>query len=124
MKHLHLDKAFMKATRSEALIAQNGCCHYCCAPLCQLTVTADHKLPRSRGGKDARSNIAAACFDCNQTKGRMTEGQFFSAIKKPPSPDMPFHLMRVWMRRKVFLQTHRSCAKLDKLFLSQPLSDS
>lgn len=31
--------------------------------------TVDHKIPRSRGGTDAWSNLVLACLECNEGKG-------------------------------------------------------
>lgn len=31
--------------------------------------TADHRTPYSQGGSDSRSNLAAACFECNNKRG-------------------------------------------------------
>lgn len=35
----------------------------------------DHVVPRSLGGGDERSNLAAACYRCNEYKGAKTHGQ-------------------------------------------------
>jgi 5-methylcytosine-specific restriction endonuclease McrA len=47
-----------------------GCCYYCGAPGLDLQV--DHKIPKSRGGTDARGNLVAACRNCNSAKGNRT----------------------------------------------------
>lgn len=36
----------------------------------QLAVTADHVRPLSRGGTNCRSNIVAACQQCNGARDR------------------------------------------------------
>ncbi|MEZ0169903.1 HNH endonuclease [Microvirga sp. TS319] len=109
-------KAYIKVCRQNALHRQGGLCHYCDTPLTSETVTADHKHPRAKGGRHTSMNIAAACSDCNNAKGNMTEGQFFKAVKKPPSATTPFPIMLAWMRRKLNTQTKRSSRRLDKQF--------
>jgi 5-methylcytosine-specific restriction endonuclease McrA len=61
--------------------AQSGRCYYCDAEItfyrkksnsCEI----DHKIPVSRGGEDAVSNLVAACRPCNQLKRAMTEDEF------------------------------------------------
>lgn len=43
-------------------------CFYCSAPLGWGDATIDHKIPLSRGGTDAWTNIVVACLNCNQAK--------------------------------------------------------
>lgn len=133
MRHQpHISAAFrgkqeslcLKLYRQDALQDQCGSCHYCYTPLTPRTATADHKLPRSKGGRNTRENIAASCRDCNGAKGDMTEGRFFAVLKKPPTADMPFPIMLAWMRRKVNLQMKRSCRRMDRLFdLAKPAAE-
>ena len=32
------------------------------------TLTAEHLVPRSKGGRNTKDNIVAACLRCNQTR--------------------------------------------------------
>ena len=41
--------------------------HY--ARLASNQATADHVVPRSKGGDDSDSNLVVACFKCNYEKG-------------------------------------------------------
>ena len=41
-----------------------GTCRYCGGP----ATTADHVIPKSRGGSDDPSNLVAACRSCNSAK--------------------------------------------------------
>ena len=49
-------------------------CEYCktSSRLIGMPLTIDHVLPRSLGGDDARRNLAAACYRCNEFKGGKT----------------------------------------------------
>jgi 5-methylcytosine-specific restriction protein A len=51
---------------SAAVLARDG---YQCAYCGGLATTADHVVPRSRGGSDDPSNLVAACRRCNSRKG-------------------------------------------------------
>ena len=45
-----------------------GICHYCGRAFAPSALTMDHIVPMIRGGKSVKSNIAAACKDCNSRK--------------------------------------------------------
>lgn len=47
-------------------------CHYCERTLTSQQKTADHVLPRSRGGRHVRENIVIACRSCNCSKSART----------------------------------------------------
>lgn len=44
-------------------------CGYCACDLTRQTVTRDHIVPKSQGGKTCNSNLIACCRGCNQRKG-------------------------------------------------------
>jgi 5-methylcytosine-specific restriction endonuclease McrA len=54
-----------------------GPCHYCGQP----AFTMDHKIPKVRGGSNARSNLLLACAPCNRLKGDMSYDQFLELLK-------------------------------------------
>lgn len=39
-------------------------------------ITFDHKVPISKGGLDELSNFGLAHYECNQSKGNMSEEEF------------------------------------------------
>ncbi|MEO1353831.1 MAG: HNH endonuclease [Cyanobacteria bacterium J06635_15] len=49
-------------------------CEYCktSSRLIGMPLVIDHVLPQSLGGDDARRNLAAACYRCNEFKGSKT----------------------------------------------------
>jgi len=76
--------------RLSAFKKQNGCCYYCGAFMWienpekfasehsislknadKLQCTAEHLVARCDGGKNAASNIVAACKHCNSMRHRM-----------------------------------------------------
>jgi 5-methylcytosine-specific restriction endonuclease McrA len=49
------------------------CCHYCGT---QTTLTMDHVIPLSKGGKHIKENIVPACLPCNLKKGTKLLDEF------------------------------------------------
>jgi len=47
---------------------QKGVCHYCLNPVGRESLTMDHVVPLSRGGKTTKGNIVPACKTCNNKK--------------------------------------------------------
>jgi hypothetical protein len=77
----------LRKLRQSAAIQQNHLCYYCCFPMWHddsedflrdqqlpiqftkyLQCTAEHLVARQDNGKDAASNIVAACFWCNSMR--------------------------------------------------------
>ena len=57
---------------------QQGRCFYCNNPMKVFLetkdptpnyATFDHKIPKSKGGKNTQDNIVLACWKCNRSKG-------------------------------------------------------
>lgn len=62
-------------------------CMYCGQELSRLSLTRDHVLPRSRGGKDLWTNVVSACKPCNQRKGaRLPEEANMPLLAVPFKP--------------------------------------
>ena len=62
-------------------------CMYCGQELSRLSLTRDHVLPRSRGGKDTWTNVVSACKPCNQRKGaRLPEEANMPLLAVPFQP--------------------------------------
>jgi hypothetical protein len=51
-------------------------CPYCNRPIDVLSMSPDHRIPVSRGGSLALSNLDAICADCNRLKGALTGKEF------------------------------------------------
>jgi len=51
-------------------------CRYCNCALSKFYATLDHVIPRSKGGPDLFTNLAACCPDCNYAKDDKSAVQF------------------------------------------------
>ena len=83
------------ALTNPALFARDGhLCMYCGRALSRSTLTRDHVLPVSRGGRDTWENVVAACFPCNSRKGCRTPQQAgMPLLAVPYRPSWVEHLI-------------------------------
>lgn len=109
-----LNRSFLKVYREESLKEHDGKCTFCYEPLTYKNVTADHRKAQVKGGTHRKDNITAACFECNQTKGSMSESAYRKAIKSPSGRNIYF--LMAWSRRKINLQTDRSINNIKTYF--------
>ena len=65
------------------------CCVYC-GDDNRKTLTLDHVIPQSKGGKDAWDNLVTACRRCNSEKSDLTLEEYGKEI---PQPRRPHYLM-------------------------------
>ena len=64
------------ALTNTALFARDGSlCMYCGKEYGRHSLTRDHVMPISRGGRDIWENVVCACFHCNSRKGGRTPQQ-------------------------------------------------
>ena len=74
-----------RMSRGALLRRDNYRCAYCEKRLNYLTVTKDHVMPSSRGGKDIWENIVSCCFPCNNYKGDRTPEEAGLTLKRVPT---------------------------------------
>ena len=87
----HKEAAFSK---KNILRRDNFTCQYCGSNSNSLTV--DHILPKSRGGKSNWSNVVVACKPCNVKKGNLTPSEKGMRLhKKPSKPDFPWPFFQI-----------------------------
>ncbi len=48
-----------------------GRCHYCGVAVAAKSMTMDHIVPISRGGKSTKGNVVPACKECNNRKKQL-----------------------------------------------------
>ncbi len=70
-KHVAREKIRAKEVQKtnwwKARIAK-GICHYCKREFDPSSLTMDHVVPLSRGGKSTRGNLVPSCKNCNNNK--------------------------------------------------------
>ena len=61
---------------------QEGLCNGCKTQFPFRNMTVDHIVPKSQGGTDHEDNLQLLCGACNSTKGRGTQAELVSRLKK------------------------------------------
>lgn len=70
----------------------NGHCAYCGKHIGKDVMTADHIIPKSKGGGNADANLLPACKPCNLLKGDKTLEEFRKVFfKAHPHPEKRFY---------------------------------
>ena len=73
-------RAWRVAARNRS---ESSSCFYCGVGFSDLVTssqrTVDHRVPSSRGGSNALSNLVFACYACNQRKRDLPEGDFVTS---------------------------------------------
>lgn len=70
-EHIKREKAKARELRGSAWWKRKkskGVCYYCGRKVGPGSLTMDHIVPLSRGGKSTKSNIVPACKECNNKK--------------------------------------------------------
>lgn len=62
--------------KAQIIREQGGFCFYCPTKLRPSFITLDHVLPASRGGKLDKTNVVAACRNCNFEKANLTMNEY------------------------------------------------
>lgn len=69
-------------------------------------ITADHFIPRSKGGHNSKDNIVAACKDCNTIKADIVFKNFKEArrhimeLRKEKGLPIPIYIIKTFMKEK------------------------
>jgi len=84
-------------TKDNVYIRDNYTCGYCGQKLNKRTITLDHIIPKSKGGKDSWENCVSACKDCNERKGdKFLHDTDMQLHLKPRQPNLlDFIIMRL-----------------------------
>jgi 5-methylcytosine-specific restriction endonuclease McrA len=76
-------------TRFNVFLRDHWQCQYCGGSFDTPSLTFDHVIPRSRGGRTTWENIVAACKDCNLAKGSMLPDECdMHPLSKPVEPSI------------------------------------
>lgn len=72
----------VRFTRHNVFLRDNHECAYCGKSMRSLTI--DHVMPLSRGGRDEWTNVVASCFSCNHRKGPRTPQEAHMPLRHAP----------------------------------------
>jgi 5-methylcytosine-specific restriction endonuclease McrA len=83
-------------TKKNVLLRDDYTCGYCSQRGDRATMTVDHVVPRSQGGRSTWVNLVAACASCNGRKRDRTPEQARMPIQKRPHEPrfIPFVVVR------------------------------
>ena len=84
-----------RMSKGALLKRDNYRCAYCKKKLNHLTVTKDHVMPSSRGGKDIWENVVCSCFNCNNYKGNRTPEEAGMKIYSVPFKPRHMHSYKI-----------------------------
>lgn len=93
----HNAKGFQDEVRlkRETLLYRDWhCCIFCEEPLTLNTITIDHIVPRSKGGKHKWENVGAACKHCNEAKGNHMPVGRWKPKREPYKPSF-FQMLEI-----------------------------
>lgn len=100
-----IEHVFLKMYRWDSFSQTSGICSYCETRLSRGQATADHSIPRSRGGATSRKNIVMCCEGCNKAKGSLSAGKFRNLLncRALPAEDAAqnSHLVMAWIRARL-----------------------
>jgi 5-methylcytosine-specific restriction endonuclease McrA len=68
--------------RQKILEDSDNICFYCGGKYDTRYLHIDHKIPKSRGGSNKKSNLVVACQKCNLLKGTLTIEEFLKKAEK------------------------------------------
>ena len=100
------------ALTNTALFARDAnLCLYCGKEYGRHSLTRDHVMPVSRGGRDVWENVVCACFHCNSRKGGRTPQQAgMPLLAVPYRPSWVEHLIlsnrHILADQMAFLKNH------------------
>jgi 5-methylcytosine-specific restriction endonuclease McrA len=76
--------ALVRCTRKNVLLRDRHQCQYCGVQCRPGTITIDHIVPLSRGGRTVWENVVAACHTCNRRKGDQTPERVGLKLSRQP----------------------------------------
>jgi len=83
-------------SKRNVMVRDNFTCVYCGS---KESLTIDHVLPVSRGGKSNFENCVTACKKCNSTKGNHTPSEVHMFLRKKPYAPTISEFIRMRMEK-------------------------
>lgn len=75
----NLSEHFTSSDVENLLVEQQGLCYYCSSDISE-GYHIEHKTPLSRGGTDTKDNLCLSCKQCNWSKGKKTEEEYYKYV--------------------------------------------
>jgi 5-methylcytosine-specific restriction endonuclease McrA len=85
-QYVRIPRNKLRPSKKNLIIRDEKICQYCTVKLNDETLTIDHILPKSRGGKNVWENMVCCCLGCNRKKGNKTSIEAKMPLIKPPKP--------------------------------------
>lgn len=83
----HKSDKKVRFSRHNVFWRDNFLCQYCETKHAASSLTIDHVLPQSRGGKTTWDNVVSSCSPCNTKKGnKLPHEANMKLLKKPVQP--------------------------------------
>ena len=79
-----IPKETVKFNRRNVFLRDDYACQYCGDQFKSHSLSLDHVMPRSRGGKMTWENIVSACHKCNVRKANRTPREAGMSLSAPP----------------------------------------
>ena len=87
LKEYVVPQRYPAFTRFNVFLRDYFTCQYCYERYAVKSLTFDHIIPKSQGGKTTWENVVSACTKCNFKKGnRLLEKTDMYLLKKPSQP--------------------------------------
>ena len=113
----YIGRATPPLTNRELFLRDANLCMYCGNKHRPVSLTRDHVVPLSKGGKDLWSNVVTACRNCNIRKGNRTpENSHMPLLAIPYIPNWAEYLAlsnrKILADQMEFLKTQFSGRKI------------
>lgn len=82
--YINVPSRSYKLSKRNIFIRDNFQCQYCLKYFSQFSLTVDHVMPASRGGKTSWDNLVAACKKCNNKKDNKTPEEAGMPLRNNP----------------------------------------
>jgi 5-methylcytosine-specific restriction endonuclease McrA len=107
----------MPLTKKNVLQRDDFACAYCGRHSAPKTLTVDHVVPRSRGGKSSWENLVACCQPCNARKANRTPAEAAMPLRR--SPYEPRFVPTVVLRSDTYCDTWGKYVTLYRVAIEQ-----
>ncbi|MDA1082653.1 MAG: HNH endonuclease [Gemmatimonadetes bacterium] len=103
-RFIHVPRRFRRQVTNTFLFARDAyACQYCSRTSAQLrpreSLTRDHVVPLSRGGKNSWTNVVTACSSCNTRKAHHLPAEIGMHLMRKPTEPHFVHLS--WAVRRL-----------------------